>query len=43
MFILISVALRMPFNGININVKSYILFQAGQTISLSELNTNLNF
>ena len=43
MFIPISVALRMPFSCININVKSYIFLQAGQTMRLSELNTNLNF
>lgn len=43
MFIRISVALRMPFNCIYINVKSYIFLQAGQTMRLSELNTNLNF
>ena len=43
MFILISVAPRMPFNCIKIYVKSYIFLQAGQTMRLSELNTNLNF
>lgn len=43
MFIPISVALRMPFNCINMNVKSYIFLQAGQTMRLSELNTNLFF